>query len=205
MKSYVDMFSSALHKALIGVQVTNKQGKKFDKENALDLLCNLSKGCKNNNSTQFFCGNGASAAFASHMAVDWSKNGGVRSMAFNDPALLTALGNDVSGEAVFARSLQMYALDQDMLITISSSGNSPNIIKAIEQARKLDMSVVTISGLRPDNKSRKMGDINLYISANTYGIVESAHQVLLHAWIDRFLGLEEWNASGPQDMREYSQ
>ena len=51
------------------------------------------------------------------------------------------------------------------------------------------MSVVTFSGLKPDNKSRKKGDLNFYVPAKTYGIVECAHQVLLHAWLDKYMGL----------------
>lgn len=203
MDSYVEKFASALHEALVGVRFTDRSGQDLDKDVALDFLCNLSRRCQDTSTTQFFCGNGASAAFASHMALDWSKNAGVRSLAFNDSSLLTALGNDVSIEAIFARSLRMYASQRDLLISISSSGNSPNILKAIEEARAMNMSVVTMSGLSPDNQSRMMGDVNIYVSAKTYGIVESAHQVLLHAWLDRFLSLEEWNAAEAQNMREY--
>ena len=74
-----------------------------------------------------------------------------------------------------------------MLITISSSGNSPNIIKAINTARELGVFIVTLSGKKEDNQSRRLGDLNFYVPLDTYGLVESAHAVLLHCWLDMYL------------------
>lgn len=124
---------------------------------------------------------------ASHMAADASKNGNFRSLAFNDPALLTAVSNDIAYEECFAVPLKRFANPSDGLVSISSSGNSKNVIRAIETARELKMQVITLSGMSPDNKSRKMGDINFYIPADTYGIVEVTHQALLHCWLDLFM------------------
>ena len=135
------------------------------------------------------------------MALDWSKNAGVRTISFSDSALLTAVGNDVGYEEVFSTPLRWQAQAGDQLVTISSSGNSPNILRAIETARELGLYIVTLSGLRPDNKSRKMGDLNFYVPAKTYGMVESIHQVLLHLCIDRFMGIKEWSREEEQNMR----
>jgi D-sedoheptulose 7-phosphate isomerase len=96
--------------------------------------------------------------------------------------------------------LGYYSKKGDLLVTISSSGNSLNIIKSIEMAREKGMGVVTFSGLKPDNQSRKMGDLNFYIPAKTYGIVECAHQVLLHVWLDQYMGVVEWNRTECQNM-----
>jgi D-sedoheptulose 7-phosphate isomerase len=74
------------------------------------------------------------------------------------------------------------------------------VIKAIEKARELGMKVVTLSGLKPENQSRKLGDINLYVPAKTYGVVECAHQILLHAWLDCSMGVTEWEREGVQNM-----
>ena len=74
-----------------------------------------------------------------------------------------------------------------MLVTISSSGNSPNIIKAIEAGKKKGAYVITFSGMKEDNKSRQLGDLNFYVPLDTYGLVESAHAVILHAALDCFL------------------
>jgi D-sedoheptulose 7-phosphate isomerase len=122
-------------------------------------------------------------------------------MSFSDSAILTALGNDIGYDEVFATPLRWYGKAGDQLVTISSSGNSPNILRAIETARELGLSVVTLSGLRPDNKSRKLGDLNFYVPAKTYGIAESIHQVLLHLCIDRFMGIKEWARDEEQNMR----
>ena len=148
----------------------------------------------------FFAGNGASAAFASHMSLDWSKNGGVPCLPLFDLSHLTALGNDLGYDEIFATPLQWHGHHNDVLITISSSGNSPNIIRAIAVARERGMKVITLSGLKPDNQSRSLGDLNLYIPAKTYGIVECLHQVLLHTWLDYSMGVEEWDREEVQNM-----
>jgi D-sedoheptulose 7-phosphate isomerase len=64
------------------------------------------------------------------------------------------------------------------------------------------MTVVTFSGLKPDNACRTLGDINLYIPAKTYGIVECAHQILLHVWLDQSMGIREWEREAAQNMRK---
>ncbi len=150
--------------------------------------------------TQFFLGNGASAAFAEHMALDWTKNGGVRSQCPSSWVLLTALANDISFQDSYATYLDRYAKAGDVIVTISSSGNSENVIRGITAARKMGCQIITLSGLKPDNSSRKLGDVNFYVPARTYGIVECAHQVLLHMLIDAFMGIEEWARDGYQNM-----
>jgi D-sedoheptulose 7-phosphate isomerase len=88
---------------------------------------------------------------------------------------------------VFSYRIEKSAEEKDMLVSISSSGNSPNIVAAIEAARARGMFIVTLSGMSPENSSRKLGDVNFYVSLKTYGLVESAHVVLLHCWLDLFL------------------
>ena len=173
---------------------------KSDLQSALVRSVEIIKAVQAANGTQFFLGNGASAAFAEHMALDWTKNGGVRSLNPSSSVLLTALANDISFQDSFATFLDRYARSGDVVVTISSSGNSENVIRAIDQARKMDCKVITLSGLKPDNTSRKLGDVNFYVPARTYGIVECAHQVLLHMLIDAFMGIEEWARTGYQNM-----
>jgi D-sedoheptulose 7-phosphate isomerase len=74
----------------------------------------------------------------------------------------------------------------DLLIAISSSGNSPNIVRALEAARRLDVGTVTLSGMAADNRARALGDLNFYVPVRRYGWAESAHQVILHYWFDQF-------------------
>jgi len=137
----------------------------------------------------FFIGNGGSAGMASHMATDACKNGHLRAIAFNDIALITATANDLAYDQVFALPLERLARRGDMLITISSSGNSPNVVSALESAARIGLQVVTLSGMCADNRSRSLGDLNFYAPLQRYGWVESAHQIILHYWFDQYLHL----------------
>jgi D-sedoheptulose 7-phosphate isomerase len=135
-----------------------------------------------------FIGNGGSAGIASHLAIDFSKNGGLRSLAFNDPSALTCLGNDLGYENVFAKQLEFHARPGDLLIAISSSGRSPNIVGAVNTARTRDCKVATFSGFAEQNELRRMGDVNFYVRSSEYGFVEVAHLALCHAVLDIDMG-----------------
>ncbi len=182
-----EKYLNALNGALKKTEVTDKENNSIDIETGFLRWLEITSEIQNNNQTLYFVGNGASAMMASHMAADASKNGNFRSLAFNDVALMTAVSNDIAYEECFAVPLKRFANPGDGLVTISSSGNSTNVIRAIETAKELKMQVITLSGMSPDNKSRKMGDLNFYIPADTYGIVEVNHQALLHCWLDLFM------------------
>ena len=102
---------------------------------------------------------------------------------------MTAISNDLHYEECFSVPLDRFAESGDILVTVSSSGNSSNIIKGIESAREIGLSIVTLSGMKTDNRSRVLGDLNFWIPEETYGLVEASHQVLLHCWLDTFLEL----------------
>lgn len=128
-----------------------------------------------------FIGNGGSAAIASHLAVDYTKNGGIRSIAFNDAATLTCMANDFGYVEVFAKQLEYYAHRDDVAVLISSSGQSQNIIKAANKAMDLDMPMVTLSGMLDDNPLRSLGDVNFYVPSGDYGLIEITHLSILHS------------------------
>jgi D-sedoheptulose 7-phosphate isomerase len=138
-----------------------------------------------------FIGNGGSAGIASHLAIDFSKNGGLRALAFNDPSALTCLGNDLGYENVFAKQLDFHARPGDLLVAISSSGRSPNILAAVKMARSRDCRVVTFSGFTEGNDLRRTGDVNFFVRSGEYGFVEIAHLALCHAILDLDMG---WGA-----------
>jgi D-sedoheptulose 7-phosphate isomerase len=144
-----------------------------------------------------FIGNGGSAALASHLAIDFCKNGGLRAVAFNDASALTCLGNDLGYENVFAQQIEFHARPGDLLVAISSSGRSPNILAAVKAARKHNCGVVTFSGFGDGNELRRAGDVNFYIRSHEYGFVEVAHLSLCHAILDLDRGWSE----RPQEMR----
>jgi D-sedoheptulose 7-phosphate isomerase len=135
-----------------------------------------------------FIGNGGSAGIAGHMAIDFAKNGGIRAVTFNDASSLTCLANDLGYDQVFAKQVEMQALPGDILIAISSSGESKNIIRAAEVALAKKCDVVTLTGFKPGNALRKMGTVNFFATSAVYGFVETAHQVVLHAILDTAMG-----------------
>ena len=200
MKNYYQNYLRTHQGTLESLEITDRSGRFIAHDGGFDVLCGLSQEIADAGRQQFLVGNGASAAFANHMALDWTKNAGVPTHSFANDALITAMGNDLGYEKAFAAPLSWYAKSGDLLVTISSSGSSANIIQTIEVARSKGMKVVTFSGLKPDNRSRHLGEINFYIPAKTYGMVECAHQVLLHVWLDQFMGIAEWDQKGFQNM-----
>jgi D-sedoheptulose 7-phosphate isomerase len=132
-------------------------------------------------------GNGGSAAIASHMQTDLCHSLGIRGLVFNEPPLLTALANDNGYENAFQKLVALWADPGDILVAISSSGRSPNILNACAAARNRGASLITFSGFGVDNPLRDLGDLNFWVANATYGPVESAHAVLIHHLTDRVL------------------
>lgn len=140
-------------------------------------------------------GNGGSAAIASHCAVDFTKAAGVRCVNFNEADLITCFANDYGYEHWLERALKFYADDGDLIILISSSGKSPNIIKAAEFARRKGLDLVTFSGFSGDNPLRSLGQLNLWVDSRAYNIIEMTHQIWLLAVCDLMIGKAEYPSS----------
>lgn len=185
--SFFKQFNSSVYQSLVNCEATDANQNIIDSGAAMDVWCRRTEKLKQDNATMFFIGNGASSQMAGHMSADAAKNGQIRAQAFHETSLMTAVSNDTSYENVFAFPLRRFANPGDVLVTISSSGNSPNIMKAIEVAEEFGLDVITLSGKGADNKSRKKGILNFYVPSNSYGIVECAHQVLLHSWLDQYM------------------
>lgn len=144
---------------------------------------------KTNGNRLYIIGNGASSSMASHFATDYTKNASIKSFSCNDGALLTTFSNDYSYETAYQRILEQYTCAGDMLICISSSGESKNILNAARTFKEMDISnqVITFSGFNFENSLRKIGDFNLFIDASEYGYVESCHAYYLHLMIDIYI------------------
>lgn len=155
-----------------------------------DEVDRIADGVRGAGQSVYFIGNGGSAAIASHMATDWMKNGRFRAQCFNDGALVTCLANDYGYERGFSTSINRFGRRGDLLFAISSSGASPNILKAAQAGTDIGMDVVTLSGFKPDNPLRSKGRINFYVPSERYGIVEIVHLAILHHLLDRLMGLE---------------
>ena len=126
-----------------------------------------------------FIGNGGSNAISSHLAIDYTKNGGMRAVAFSDAPTLTCLANDFGYENVFSKQLEYYALEKDVVVIISSSGKSANILAAARACTEVPL--ITFSGMNPNNQLRRLGMLNFYTPAADYGLVELTHFALLHS------------------------
>lgn len=142
---------------------------------------------KNKRTQLFFVGNGGSSAIASHMTADFMKNGGMNTCSLYDNAVITCMGNDYGYEYIFLKPLEFLLKEDDLLVAISSSGNSQNIVNAIDVANKKKASIITFTGFKPDNKVKQMGDINVYVPCEKYGIVESIHNLILQQIVDMIM------------------
>ena len=174
----------ALSDILKQISILNISGNALLTDDAIHKWKELTLKIRVSDKAIFFVGNGASASMASHFAADVAKNAGIRTNVFTDTALMTALANDLCYEDVYAEPLRWNMKAGDMLVAISSSGNSPNIVRAVNTAKSLNGTVVTLSAMGEDNAIRKLGDLNFYVPAQTYGLAETAHAAILHYWMD---------------------
>lgn len=173
-----------LKDAIAGVKSkTGKVSASFD--DAANVVKNMFKSSMDEGRSIFWVGNGGSTAICSHLSQDIMNKLGIKSHCFSDPSLMTCMANDYGYENVYARPLTVHASENDILIAISSSGNSENILNAVAVARKKNMQIITLSGL---NKNNKLWQINsqasFFVSSNLYGIVEVSHEAILHGVIE---------------------
>jgi D-sedoheptulose 7-phosphate isomerase len=184
MEEPIRAYFSRLHACVTEAVCTGPEGRSLTRRDGFDRAARLMRNATSGDNKIMFIGNGGSAGIASHAAIDFSKNGGMRSMALNDGAALTCLGNDLGYEQVFATQIGFHGRRGDVLVAISSSGQSANILEAVRVARRIGCAVVTYSGFQPDNPLRALGDVNFHIAAGEYGFVEVGHLALIHALLD---------------------
>ena len=140
-------------------------------------------------------GNGGSAAMASHFSVDLTKNTGIRCVNFNEADLITCFANDYGFERWVEKAVDFYGDAGDLLIVISSSGSSENMLNGVKAARNGNFrAVITLSGFAENNPLRQLGDINLWANSRAYNFVENIHQVWLLAIVDLIIGKREYLA-----------
>ena len=133
-------------------------------------------------------GNGGSAAMASHVSVDLTKSANIRAVNFNEADLITCFSNDYGYERWVEKSIDFYSDEGDVLILISSSGESKNMINACKFAKTKKLSkIITFTGHKKENSLSKIGDINFWINSSIYNVVENTHQVWLLSIIDLVL------------------
>jgi D-sedoheptulose 7-phosphate isomerase len=142
-----------------------------------------------------FAGNGASASIAAHGVVDFTKQGRVRGVDFNEPNLITAFANDYGFAAYLAKAVEFYADDGDGLVLISVSGRSANIVEAARYAKSRRIPVVSFTGSEADNPLGALSDIGFWVDSRAYNIVECTHMIWLTAVIDMLVGVAEYKVT----------
>jgi D-sedoheptulose 7-phosphate isomerase len=138
-----------------------------------------------------FAGNGGSAAMASHVAVDITKNAGIRAVTFNEYDLITTLANDYGYENWISKAIEFYHNSNDIIVLISASGQSQNVINAAIKSKELGLTVITFSGFNSNNPLHKLGNINLWVDSKIYNIVEMTHHIWLLAIVDMIISNTE--------------
>lgn len=149
---------------------------------AADILLNAYKNLK----TLYVCGNGGSASISNHLACDHGKllatdtdlQPRVQSLSTNIE-VITAIANDISYDQVFVHQLKLSANPGDILMTVSSSGDSENVVQAAQWAREFGLEVISMTGFL-GGRTAKISNVNLHVDGDNYGVIEDVHQSLMH-------------------------
>ena len=183
--SFSDRLSN-FKSVLADVRLTDSAALDLSIESGLqDVYLSLSK-LRDVSGSLYIIGNGGSAGVASHASTDFFNVAKIKTFTLHESSLLTCMTNDFGYENAFARMLDQVINKNDLLIAISSSGNSINIRNAVDIAKKHHANIITLSGFSEDNPLRRMGNINIWLNSDDYGFVEIGHQFLLHNIADRF-------------------
>lgn len=164
----------------------------IDIYNLKKIIRILEKVYKSPNSKILICGNGGSAAIANHFACDHQKilfdtkkfKPFFVSLTCNSP-LMTAISNDNDYGSIFSDQIKQIGKKNDILITISSSGNSKNVAKAIKVAKKMRLKTISFTGFT-GGSTKRLADYNIHVQSFNYGIVESLHHTIMNI-ISQFL------------------
>ncbi len=173
-----------LNEVLQNTKVTDKESVGSSLNEGMQSAIGLILRVLHENQKVMIIGNGGSAAIASHVHNDLSKSVGVRALTFFEPPLLTALSNDLDYKLAFETQVNLWVEQRDLMIAISSSGKSENIIRAVKAAKSKGCDIITLSGFNEDNPLRRIGNINFYVPSEYYGFVETSHAALLHCLTD---------------------
>lgn len=177
-------YTRELLKLLQAISFRGADGREIGAAQGFRRWRNLTLRVRARHGTIFLIGNGASASMASHLAADLAKNARLHTEVFSDLSLITAISNDLGYSQVFSEPLSRRARAGDLLVAISSSGRSPNILAAVRVARQQRMNIVTLSAMNAGNPLRRHGTLNVYVPGATYGLAESCHAAILHHWMD---------------------
>ncbi|MCQ8119234.1 SIS domain-containing protein [Methylomonas rosea] len=166
---------------------TDTQGHSLDGETVIQQLLAEFSRVRDQQAKIMVLGNGGSAAIASHVITDLRNVGGLCALTLHEAAPLTCFTNDFGYEQAFAKQITAFANPDDLLIAISSSGQSLNIVNAVLAANAKGLPVMTLSGFKADNPLRRLGRWNCWLDSSHYGMVELGHLFVLHHITDHLL------------------
>ena len=159
----------------------------FDEEtiNKLNKVKKFLSLVKKNKKKVIIFGNGGSAAIANHFSIDLTKTSKIRCVNFNESSLITCFSNDYGYENWVKKALEFHADAKDLIILISSSGESKNMINACKYAlKKRHFPIITFTGFKKNNSLSKLGHINFWVNSKTYNHIENTHQFILLSLVD---------------------
>lgn len=181
LKNYFEMYQKLLLNSDVSEEISKSR----------DLLLETNK----TGNKVVFAGNGASAAIASHAALDFTKQAKIRSLCFNEASFITAFANDFGYDKWIEKAIEYHCKTNDVAVLISSSGKSPNVVNAASYSKENGIKVITFSGFDIDNPLKQYGDINFWLDCKAYNIIENIHQIWLMAVCDFIIGKAEYSVS----------
>jgi D-sedoheptulose 7-phosphate isomerase len=177
----IDIFSDVITDAVS----SDKMGNTLALDDCINGITSELELLRTRDSHVYLIGNGGSAGIASHMMIDLLNMSKIKAHTLYDLSMLTCISNDYGYENVFKSPLDVMLNDGDILVAISSSGESNNILNAVKCAQSKNIYAITLSGFSERNSLRTMGDMNIWLNSQDYGIVEIGHAFLLHNIADR--------------------
>ena len=156
-------------------------------EKKINKVCKIIKSINKKNKILIF-GNGAGQSIANHFAVDLTKNCKINALTFSEGNHITCYANDYGYENWVVRTIQNNYKKNDLIILLSASGNSPNIVNAAKFCKKKNIKFITLSGFKSDNKISKLGTINLWFNSKSFNIVEMLFSYVLLLIVDLIKG-----------------
>ena len=154
--------------------------------NLIEHSVSLINNCYNNGGKVYIVGNGGSSSIASHVSVDFAKVANIPSNTFNNSNLITCFANDYGHDNWITEAIKAYIQKNDIIILISSSGTSVNIVNAAKYSKENSIPLITLSGFSNDNPLSKLGKINIHVQSESYNFIEMSHHIILLSIVDIF-------------------
>ena len=174
--SYLKQYNKSIYELINNVNV-----------NLIEQSVQLIQRSIHNKSKVYIIGNGGSASIASHVSVDFAKVARVPSFTFNNSNLITCFANDYGYENWVVEAIKAYTNINDLIILISSSGTSKNIVNAAQYCKDKNIDLITLSGFTKDNPLSSLGNVNFHIESTEYNYIEMSHHIILLALVDIFV------------------